>query len=150
MHLFGLARLKSFANRYSSPAPTLQCWGLIGDEEHSFMFQHCHVGAEDDFTVRCQFFCNNFVQDCITARKAADISNGFWCVILNALINFRKNFTDSRNGCVLSCNGFILHCNNFFYHIQLVLTAKYVIFMVVKAYFMNTKSGQGVRVLTKM
>ena len=49
MHLLGLARLKSFANRYFSPAPTLQCWhngwGLIGDEEHNFMFQHCH-GAQ--------------------------------------------------------------------------------------------------------
>ena len=88
MHLFGLARLKPFANRYFSPAPTLQCWGSIGDEEHNFMFQHCHGGAGDDFTVRCKFFCNNFVQDCITARKAADISNGFWCVISKRVDQF--------------------------------------------------------------
>ena len=60
MHLFGLARLKPFTNRYSSPAPTLQCWGSIGDEEHNFMFQHCHGGAGDDFTVRCYFFLHQF------------------------------------------------------------------------------------------
>ena len=53
MHLSGLARLKPFANHYSSPAPALQCWGLIGNEEHNFMFQHCHGGAGDDFTVMC-------------------------------------------------------------------------------------------------
>ena len=53
MHSFGLATLKPFANWYSSPAPTLQCWGSIGDKEHNFMFQHCHGGAGDDFTVRC-------------------------------------------------------------------------------------------------
>ena len=88
MHVFGLARLKLVANRYFSPAPTLQCWGSIGDEEHNFMFQHCHGGAGDDFTVRCKFFCNNFVQDCITARKAADISNGFWCVISKRVNQF--------------------------------------------------------------
>ena len=40
MHRFGFARLKPFANRCSSPA--LQCWGLLGDEEHYFMFQHSH------------------------------------------------------------------------------------------------------------
>ena len=45
MHLFELARLKPFVNQYSSPAPSLQCWGLIGDKEHNFMFQHCHGGA---------------------------------------------------------------------------------------------------------
>ena len=56
MHLFGLARLKPFAKRYSSPAPSLQCWGSIGDEENNFMFQQCHGGAGDDFTVRCSFF----------------------------------------------------------------------------------------------
>ena len=88
MHLFGLARIKPVANRCFSPAPTLQCWGSIGDEEHNFMFQHCHGGAGDDFTVRCKFFCNNFVQDCITARKAADISNGFWCVISKRVNQF--------------------------------------------------------------
>ena len=69
MHSFGLATLKPFANWYSSPAHTLQCWGSIGDKEHNFMFQHCHGGAGDDFTVRCYFFCNNFVQDCSNRIK---------------------------------------------------------------------------------
>ena len=54
------------------------------------MFQHCHGGAGDDFTVRCKFFCNNFVQDCITARKAADIANGFWCVISKRVDQFSQ------------------------------------------------------------
>ena len=69
MHLLGLVRLKLFANRYSSPAPTLQCWGLIGDEEHKFMFQHCHSGAGDDFTVGC-FFLQQF---CILSK--IEVSN---------------------------------------------------------------------------
>ena len=56
MHLFGLARLKPFANRYSSSAPTLHCWGSIGDKQHNFMFQHCYSGAGDEFAVRCWFF----------------------------------------------------------------------------------------------
>ena len=56
IHLFGLASLKPSANRYTSPAPTLQCWGLVGDEEHNFIFQHCYGGVGGDFTVRCYFF----------------------------------------------------------------------------------------------
>ena len=65
IHLFGLASLKPSANRYTSPAPTLQCWGLVGDEEHNFIFQHCYgAWGGGDFTVRCYFFSNNFVQDC--------------------------------------------------------------------------------------
>ena len=85
MHSFGLATLKPFANWYSSPAPTLQCWGSIGDKEHNFMFQHCHGGAGDDFTVRCEFFLQQF---CPRLYKTADISNSFWCVISKRVDQF--------------------------------------------------------------
>ena len=95
--LFGLARLKPFANRYSSPAATLQCWGLLGEEKHNFMFQHCHGGVGLILLWGVIFFFSTILSK-IGKRRIFHMV--FGVLFLNASMNFRKNFRDSVSYCV--------------------------------------------------
>ena len=97
IHLFGLASLKPSANRYTSPAPTLQCWGLVGDEEHNFIFQHCYGGVGGDFTVRCYFFPTILSKIVSRPGKRWIFQMVFGVLFLNASMNFRENFRNSSN-----------------------------------------------------
>ena len=42
MHYFRVSKIKACCNLYPSPIPTVHLWVVLDDEEHNWMFQHCH------------------------------------------------------------------------------------------------------------
>ena len=56
MNPFLVGKIETFCKPAFLSHPHRSMLGWLGDEEHNFMFQNCHGGVGDDFTVRCYLF----------------------------------------------------------------------------------------------